>query len=228
MKLNRVEKALMNNPVRAAVQRHHEAALMERLGARLGGMRVLEIGCGRGVGAEIIFRRFGAHEVHGFDLDPDMVARARRRLSGYPPERLRLFVGDTAAIEAEDGSYDAVVDFNIIHHVPGWRRAVAEVARVLRPGGLFVFEEVTRQALSRWLYRTFLKHPPPENWFTAGEFVAELERRGLDVGGNTVEWFFGDFVVGVGRRSATGQGFQASPRKPREEEISHAKFRRTV
>ena len=206
MKLNLIEKALMNNPVRAAVQRHHEAALMERLGARLGGMRVLEIGCGRGVGAEIIFERFGAREVHGFDIDPDMVRMARRRLSGYPPGRLRLFVGDAAAIEAEDGSYDAVVDFNIIHHVPGWRRAVAEVARVLRPGGLFVFEEVTRQALSRWLYRTFLEHPPPENWFDAEEFVAELERRGVAVGANFTGWFFGDFVVGVGRRLGGASG----------------------
>ena len=208
MKLNSVEKALMNNPVRAAVQRGYEARLMERLGGRLDGMRVLEIGCGRGVGTEIIFRRFGAREVHAFDLDPDMVEKARRRLRAYPPARLRLFVGDAAAIEAEDASYDAVVDFGIIHHVPGWRRAVAEVSRVLRPGGLFLFEEVTRQALSRWFYRTFLKHPPPWNWFDAGEFVAELERQKIEVGANTVEWFFGDFVVGVGRRVAATRNFQ--------------------
>lgn len=68
MKLNRVDKALMNNPVRALVQRCHEAALMERLGGRVEGARVLEIGCGRGVGTEIIFGRFGAREVHAFDL----------------------------------------------------------------------------------------------------------------------------------------------------------------
>jgi len=168
MKLNRVEKFLMNNPVRAAVQRGYEARLMERFGGLLEGMRVLEIGCGRGVGTEIIFRRFGAREVHAFDIDPDMVERARRRLRAYPPGRLRLFVGDAAAVDAADASYDAVVDFGIIHHVPGWQRAVAEVSRVLRPGGLFLFEEVTRQALSRWFYRTFLKHPPPSNWFRCG------------------------------------------------------------
>lgn len=202
MKLNRVEKVLMNNPVRAAVQRRHEAALMERLGGRAEGCRVLEVGCGRGVGTEIIFKRFGAREVHAFDLDPDMVARARRRLAAYPPERLRLFVGDAAAIDAEDGSFDAVFDFAAIHHVPGWRRAVAEVARVLRPGGLFFFEEVTRQALGRRFYRAFLEHPPAENWFGREEFVTELERHGVGVAGNVVEWFFGDFIVGVGRRVA--------------------------
>ena len=102
MKLNRAEKLLMNNPVRALVQRRYEAALMERLGGRAEGQRVLEIGCGRGVGTEIIFERFGAGEVHAFDLDPDMIERAWGRLYHYPPKRLRLFVGDAAAIDAED------------------------------------------------------------------------------------------------------------------------------
>jgi SAM-dependent methyltransferase len=140
--------------------------------------------------------------VHAFDLDPDMVGRARRRLSKYPPDRLRLFVGDAAAIEAEDETYDAVFDFGIIHHVPDWRRAVSEVARVLRPGGRFFFEEVTSHALSRWSYKTFLEHPR-EDRFSAEGFVAELERPGILVGGNYVERFFGDFVFGVGRRAAS-------------------------
>ena len=199
MKLNRVEKALMNNPVRALVQRHHEAALMERLGGRVERGRVLEIGCGRGVGTEIIFERFGAREVHAFDLDPDMIAQARKRLSGYPTNRLTLFVGDAAAIRAEDTSYDAIFDFGIIHHVPAWQRAVAEVARVLKPNGRFFFEEVTKRALDRWFYRTFLEHPKA-NRFSADEFVAELESQGIMVGEQHLEWFFGDFVVGVGRR----------------------------
>lgn len=204
MKLNAIEKALMNNPVRALIQRRHEARLFERMGGRLEGQRVLEIGCGRGVGTDIIFRRFGAREVQAFDLDPEMIALARRRLSAYPPERLRLFVGDATAIEAADASFDAVFDFGIIHHIPRWQTAVAEVSRVLRPGGRFFFEEVTRHALNRWFYRTFLEHPT-ENRFSAKEFVAELERQGIIVGENSVEWFFGDFVTGVGRRLAIRQ-----------------------
>lgn len=199
MKLNRIEKSLMNNPIRALVQRYHEAAMMERLGGRVEGAGVLEIGCGRGVGTEIIFERFGAREVHAFDLDPDMVARARMRLSGYPANRLTLFVGDAAGIDAEDASYDAVFDFGIIHHVPAWQRAVAEVARVMKPGGKFFFEEVTKQALDRWFYRTFLDHPKT-NRFSAREFIAELESQGILVEEKQTEWFFGDFVVGVGRR----------------------------
>lgn len=199
MKLNRIEKALMNNPVRALVQRRYEAVLMERLGGRVESQRVLEIGCGRGVGTEIIFERFGAREVDAFDIDPAMIEKARRRLSGYSSDQVRLFVGDAAAINAADASYDAVFDFGIVHHVPEWQKAIREISRVLRPGGRFFFEEVTKQALDRWFYRTFLEHPT-ENRFTAKEFVAELERQKISVGSNQIEWFLGDFIVGVGHR----------------------------
>lgn len=67
----------MNNPARALAQRRYEAPLLERLGGRTEGQRAFEVGCGRGVGTEIIFERFGAREVHALDLDPEMVGLAR-------------------------------------------------------------------------------------------------------------------------------------------------------
>jgi ubiquinone/menaquinone biosynthesis C-methylase UbiE len=201
MKLNRIEKALMNNPVRGAIQRWYESALLQRLGGRTDGQRVLEIGCGRGIGTEIILQRFGARTVSAFDLDPDMVAQARTRLERFGSAHVQLAVGDATAIAAPSATFDAVFDFGTIHHVPAWHAAVAEVRRVLRPGGRFFFEEVTRHALERWSYRTFLEHPEADR-FSGLDFVAELERQGLIVGRNFVQRFFGDFVIGVAVRSA--------------------------
>ncbi|KIN89657.1 class I SAM-dependent methyltransferase [Thauera sp. SWB20] len=198
MKMNWVEKFLMNNPIRAAFHVHVEAPLLERLGGRTEGLRVLEVGCGRGVGTEQIFRRFGAASVFAMDIDEDMVARARARLKDIPPERLRVEVGDVTAIDAEDASFDAVFDFAIIHHVPDWQAAVAEIRRVLKPGGRFYFEEVTRHALDKWSYRFFMEHPT-ENRFTAAEFIREVERQGMIVGSDYTERGGGDFVFGVGR-----------------------------
>ncbi len=199
MLLNRAEKALMNNPVREAIQWRYEAPLLKKLGGTTEGLTVLEIGCGRGVGTEIIFDVFGAAKVHAFDLDPDMVEKARTRLSRFSNDRLILSQGDASHIEAEDASFDAVFDFGIIHHVPHWKKAVSEVVRVLKPGGRFFFEEVTQHALNRWFYRTFLKHPEHDR-FSGQGFIKEIENQGLEVGANWVEKFFGDFVIGVGSK----------------------------
>lgn len=188
----------MNNPVRALIQRRHEARLLEALGGRTANLDVLEIGCGRGVGTGIILRRFGARRVCAFDFDPKMAELARRRLARVPPSCLLIGVADAAAIPVRNASVDAVFDFGAIHHVPDWRAAVSEIRRVLRPDGRFFFEEVTRSALNRWAYRTFLEHPR-EDRFSGEELIAELERHRLIVGCNHRYWMSGDFVAGVAR-----------------------------
>jgi ubiquinone/menaquinone biosynthesis C-methylase UbiE len=129
VKLNRLEKWMMNNPIRARIQRS-EAGVLRKLGGDVRGGRVLEVGCGRGVGAEIILDEFGAATVDAFDFDPDMLRRAEKRLAARG-DRVRLWHGDVTAIAAEDSSYDAVFDFGIIHHVPKWRDAIAEICRIL-------------------------------------------------------------------------------------------------
>lgn len=205
MLMNRVETMLMNNPARAWLQRAYEVPLLQRLGARLGGSDVVEIGCGRGVGTELLLQRMGAAHVSALDLDPAMVERARRRLARHGA-RVDVQVGDACDLPLADAGTDAVVDFGVIHHVPAWRDAVAEAARVLRPGGQFVFEEVTRHALERRSYRTFLEHPEHDR-FSAEEFIAELGRHGFTLPQPAVTRFFGDFVIGVAvKPAATSQG----------------------
>ncbi|MCH9669358.1 MAG: class I SAM-dependent methyltransferase [Actinomycetia bacterium] len=198
MKLNTVERALMNNPVRAAHQHHREGAWFRRLaGGDLAGQHVLEVGCGRGVGAEVILDRLGAAAVTAFDLDESMVDLASKRLRGRP---VSLSVGDVCEIAVPAAGVDTVVDFGIIHHVPGWQLAVAEIARVLRPGGLLLFEEVPRRMLDSWAFRTFTVHPQ-ENRFEADEFGAELARNGLH-GTGRIEGHLGGMVfVGAARKT---------------------------
>ncbi len=199
MKMNSIEKFLMNNPIRAAFQHLVEAPLLEKLGGKTEGLAVLEVGCGRGVGTEIIFKRFGARSVYAVDIDPDMIRRAKQRLAHYSPQQLKLVVGDVTSIDAANQTFDAVFNFAIIHHVPDWQNSIKEIHRVLKTGGRFFFEEVTTHALNKWSYRTFMEHPS-ENRFSAEEFVSELKKQGLEIIGNVELRHGGDFIFGVAKR----------------------------
>jgi ubiquinone/menaquinone biosynthesis C-methylase UbiE len=197
MILNTAEKLLMNNPIREFLQLYYEAPLLKMLGAKAEGLTVLEVGCGRGVGTEILLEYFGAKEVVCFDLDVRMVKLAKKRLSHFG-NRVRIYQADASSIPESDNSFDAVFDFGIIHHVPNWQLAVREIARVLRPEGLFVFEEVTKQALDRLIYRVLLDHPK-SNRFNQKEFTEGLVQGGFEIS-QLQDRFFGDFIFGVAKK----------------------------
>lgn len=178
MKLNTLEFVLMNNPVRAASQQYIETPLLIGAPGVLVGQRVLEIGCGRGVGVEIL-RSLGAEYVAGFDLDPAMVALAQQRVP-QTNSTMHLFVGDAATIAAPGRSFDVVVDYGIIHHIPTWQTALHEIARVLKPGGVFYFEDLFREFVSAWPVRVLFDHPQATQ-FSAEEFRHGLELTGLSI-----------------------------------------------
>ena len=177
MLLNRFEYHLMNNPVRAAVQRHVEARRLLRMGGLLRGGRALEIGCGRGVGAGIVLDQFGAGMVDAFDLDHRMVQLARRRLARRG-HRVRVWTGDASAIPAPDETYDAVFDFGVVHHILRWQDTLAEVWRVLKPGGRLYAEEVLGDFLDHPVTRRLFRHPSHDRFDRQG-FLTGLEQAGF-------------------------------------------------
>ncbi len=93
------------------------------------GARVLDVGCGPGHLLERLADR-GLH-VTGLDLDPAMVERARARLG----ERAEVVVADVIALPCPDGAFDVVVSTMSMHHWTDPRGGLAELARVLAPGG---------------------------------------------------------------------------------------------
>lgn len=179
MRLNRFEKLLMNNPFRSWFHRQLEARRLLRLGGKTAGETSLEVGCGRGIGVQIIFEEFGSERVNAFDLDADMVQLARRHLE----ERRRqvaLWTGDLTAIPVKENTYDSVFDFGAIHHVVNWRSAIGEIHRVLKPGGRLFAEEVPAETIDHPLVRRLLAHPTQDR-FDQKEFGAALEEIGFRI-----------------------------------------------
>ena len=180
MLMNKIEYWAMNNPLRVFVQRRYEAPRLMRLARNRPG-RLLEIGCGQGAGAEIVYDLLDPVEYVGIDLDPRMIRRAEKRAGGLP--HARFLEGDVSSLEFPDACFDVVVNFAILHHVPDWRRALAEVHRTLRVGGEFLFEDLPVETWERGIgipSKRIADHPY-DQMFRKQEFVDELLSLGFKV-----------------------------------------------
>ena len=115
------------------------------------GRDVLDLGCAGGFMAEALAER-GAR-VTGIDPAADAIAAARDHAAGRHDIRYDVGVGE--ALPYVDGSYDAVVCVDVLEHVESLPKVLSEVARVLRPGGMFLFDTINRNLLARLVTITF-------------------------------------------------------------------------
>ena len=116
------------------------------------GAELFEVGSGTGFITEILVSC--GYRVQGIDLSPAMLARASRNLAAAGcMNRVRLSVGDAEALDAPSGQVEAVVSRWVLWTLPQPRRALAEMVRILAPGGVLVcidgqFQE--RGTFARW------------------------------------------------------------------------------
>lgn len=108
----------------------HRYVLAARIVA---GKDVLDIGSGEGFGSSILAE--AARSVIGVDISEDAVAHAQLK---YGSPRLSFRSGSAMAIPLPDASMDVVVSFETIEHITGHEEMLAEVKRVLRPGGVLI------------------------------------------------------------------------------------------
>ena len=95
-------------------------------------LRWLDVGCGNGAFTELLVERCAPVEVRGVDTSPEQIAYARAR----PSKELASYeVGDALALPFADRHFDAATMALVIFFLPDPARGVAEMARVVRPGG---------------------------------------------------------------------------------------------
>lgn len=112
--------------------------------AELAGVRVLEVGSGRGGGASYLARYHRPAAVAGLDFSARAIALSRGRHAAV--ENLTFGVGDAMNLPFSDASFDAVVNIESSHCYADVERFFNEAARVLRPGGHFLFADARAAA----------------------------------------------------------------------------------
>ncbi len=122
--------------------------------AELAGKDVLEIGCGSGVHARLLAEA-GAR-VTAVDLTPTAVAMTRRRLELHGLDA-DVREADAESLPFADASFDFVWSWGVIHHSAATERVVAEIARVLKPGGRLSFMVYHRSSITFWIQYVVLR-----------------------------------------------------------------------
>jgi SAM-dependent methyltransferase len=95
---------------------------------------VLDLGCNNGYGAAEIGRH--ARKVVGLDISRTAIADAKRR---FQSENVEFALYDGQKIPFDDGSFDLAASFQVIEHISDTRAYLAEISRILKPGGIAVF-----------------------------------------------------------------------------------------
>lgn len=127
-------------------------ALIGRIRAAAGDrpVRILDVGCGTGVFASRVREALPRAQVWGIDLVADMLtqgnSRWRRHAGHVQPAQ-----ADSERLPFAGGTFDVVTCANSFHHYPHQDRAIAEMHRVLRPGGRLMLIDGYRDALWGWL-----------------------------------------------------------------------------
>jgi ubiquinone/menaquinone biosynthesis C-methylase UbiE len=153
---------------------YHVQLILEYLGD-LNGKRVLDVGCGKGRFARVLAERYPRASMVGLDLAEAMLRHA--------PAGVGVCAGSMTALPFPSGIFDCAYATESLEHAVDIRSAVAEMCRVVRPGGRIVIIDKNSQQWGR------LKTPEWEKWFGRKELERMLARHCAKVSSRPISYW---------------------------------------
>lgn len=178
MKMNQLEYWIMNFDLgrkvylRGIVKKLHEISQLSP------NQKILEIGCGNGIGTLLIEEYFKPSELVATEYDESLVEITKKKIKS---SNILVEQADATKFRFANDEFDAVVGLSVIHHIPNWEVALNELYRIIKPNGLLIIKELSIDTFSTFfgkISRKFVEHPY-DDMFTEKEFIDYLKQKGF-------------------------------------------------
>jgi len=180
--LKKIEEILEKEPDPAFARR--AKIIFENLDLK-GKEKVLEIGCGRGFYLKTLKTVWPGLNITGIDVNQKYLDKARNFLEGLD---VKLIVGDATKLPFKNQTFDRIIASEVLEHIPNDQKAIYEMHRVLKPGGIVLITVPNKNYPFLWdplnwtLERIFKTHIPSNIWWLAGiwaDHVRLYDKEGL-------------------------------------------------
>jgi len=138
MKMTRIEKWFVNRSQHAGRTVKRVEKLLSSVNVK-GKQDFLEVGCGSGAVCRYVAQKYLLNAT-GIDVDAEQIQLAQESTGNMP--NIRFLEADATNLPFQDDGFDLVLSFGVMHHISNWLDALAEIKRVLKPGGYFIYADL--------------------------------------------------------------------------------------
>ena len=178
MKMNQFETFLMTFDFGRKIYLRGIVEKLQNISQLPPNKKILEIGCGNGIGTRLIHEYFKPSELIATEYDESLVEITKEKVKDI---NVLVEQADATKFRFADNEFDAVVGLSVIHHIPNWEIALDELHRIIKPNGLLIIKELSIETFETFfgkISRKFVEHPY-NDMFRKDEFINYLKQKGF-------------------------------------------------
>lgn len=178
MKMNRLEYLIMNFDIGRKIYLRGIVKKLQEISQLPANKKILEIGCGNGIGTRLIHEYFEPSELIATEYDESLVEITQQKVKDL---NVLVEQADATKFRFANNEFDAVIGLSVIHHIPNWEEALDELHRIIKPNGLLIIKELSIETFETFfgkISREFVEHPY-DDMFRKDEFIEYLKQKGF-------------------------------------------------
>jgi ubiquinone/menaquinone biosynthesis C-methylase UbiE len=180
MKMNQLEYWIMNFDLGRKVYLRGIVKKLQEISQLPPNKKILEIGCGNGIGTRLIQEYFQPREFVATEYDESLVEITKQKVKDL---NVLIEQADATKFRFTNNEFDAVIGLSVIHHIPNWEDCLNELHRIIKPNGLLIIKELSIETFETFfgkISRKFVEHPY-EDMFRKDEFIDYLKQKGFKI-----------------------------------------------